>query len=160
MPEVEMFVSLVIPDNTAITASNTLKRMGCSKILNLKREIYYKFNFNGDTKVFENKISKVDLLVNHNKHKVEFKKPDEPFPDGRIRILVTDTENNSNSSSSILSSLKNSAGMKNIKKMETGTLWILAIDDKPENVMPYAWDIARKLLYNKHYQKAEILARR
>ncbi len=157
MPEIEMFVSLVIPDNTAITAQHTLKKMGYGKLLNIKREVYYRFSFNGDLHAFQKKVSQIDILANHNKNRVEFKKPNQPFPDNRTRILV---KNTGDRASGLFHSLKGSMGLTGLKKVETGTLWILAIDDKPENVTPLAWDIARKLLYNKHYQTAEILAKR
>ncbi len=154
MPEIEMMVSLIIPDNTALTSINVLHKMGYHKLLHLKREAYYKFTYEGDSKSFSEKISNVDILVNNNKHSVKFKKQSETFGDSKTRILIKEIDD---SGQSILSTLKNRFGFKNLKKVETGTIWALAIDDKPENITSIAWDIARKLFYNKHYQTAEIL---
>ena len=41
---VEMVVGLKMPDNTAITALQTLQKIGFIKIKNVKREDYYKFS--------------------------------------------------------------------------------------------------------------------
>jgi hypothetical protein len=157
MPEIEMFVSLVIPDNTAITAAAVLRKMGYSKLLNLKREVYYRFSFNGSVRSFTDKIAKVDILVNANKNRVRFKKPGEGFGDRKIRVLV---KNTGDSCADVLSTLRNRLGFRNIRKMERGTIWLFAIDDKPENVTPIAWEMARKLFYNRHYQAAEIISRK
>ncbi len=154
MHETEMYVSLVISDNTALTAANVLRKMGYHNLLNLKREAYYKFTFEGDSKSFSQKIAKIDILVNANKNRVFFKSPDDKFADARPRILVREKDDNCNE---LLFTIKNRLGLKNIRKMERGIVWTIAIDDKPENVTPKAWEIARRLLYNKHYQTAEII---
>lgn len=157
MPEIEMFVSQIIPDNTAITAVNVLRKIGYHRLLNLKREVYYMFTFDGETKSFSEKISEVDILVNANKNRVKFKKPDEGFGDTKTRILVKNLDDNCHD---LFLALRNRLGFKNIRKIERGILWTVAVDDKPENVTSVAWEIARKLLYNRHYQTAEILANR
>ena len=68
-----MVVSLKMPDTTAITALQTLQKLGFNKIKNVKRADYYKFLIEGDEEQFKNKISKVDILVNANKHAFQFK---------------------------------------------------------------------------------------
>ena len=156
MPEIEMMVSLVIPDNTAITAANALRKMGYTKLLNLRRESFYRFSFDGDIPSFEKKVGKIDTLVNYNKNRAEFKKPDEKFFDNRPRILI---QNLGDSGKTLCHSLKSSFGLKSLKKVETGILWTFAIDDKLDNITPMAWEMARKLLFNKHYQNAQILGR-
>ncbi|KHO46489.1 MAG: hypothetical protein QS98_C0003G0097 [archaeon GW2011_AR3] len=156
MPEIEMMVSLVIPDNTAITATNVLRKMGYSKLLNIKREEYYKFTFDGDSKSFADKISKVDIIMNFNKHRAVFKKPQDPWGDRRPRILVKDK---GDMGSKLAGTLKHQLGVAKIKKVEKGILWTLAIDEKPENVAALAWEMARKLLYNRHYQTADIVSK-
>ena len=69
MPKtVEMIVSLKVPDTTAITALQTLKKIGFGKITDVKRKDYYKFLIEEDENKFKDKICKVDILVNANKH--------------------------------------------------------------------------------------------
>lgn len=140
--EIEMFVKLAIPDTTAITSFHTLERMGYS-IQKLQRQDYYKFHFKGDIEKFKNEISKVDILVNANKHRFSFSSKE----DG-VKILIKDI---GDGAGGILSVLRNRLGFKNIEKMERGTLWVLDTDEKT------AKEIAEKLLYNRHYQKMEII---
>ena len=68
MPTIEMFVSLKVPDNVAITTFNTLKRMGYNKLKKLERSDYYKFDVKGNVEDFKKQISNTDILVNANKH--------------------------------------------------------------------------------------------
>src|SRR3989338_10088068 len=72
MATVEMFVSLKVPDNVAITAFNALKRMGYDKLKSLERSDYYRFDIKDNSEDFKEKISNVDILVNANKHKYNF----------------------------------------------------------------------------------------
>ena len=71
MSSIEMFVSLKVPDNVAITTFNALKRMGY-KIKELKRADYYKFDVKGNVENFKKQISNTDILVNSNKNKFSF----------------------------------------------------------------------------------------
>src|SRR3989344_6637292 len=105
MPTVEMFVSLKVPDNAAITAFNTIKRMGYDKLKRLERSDYYKFDIKDDIKDFKEKISNADILVNANKHKYNFeldnektnnkksKNEDNNFK--KINILIQDIDDGS-----------------------------------------------------------------
>src|SRR3989338_1904119 len=77
MNQAELLVGLKIPDTTAITAFHTLERMGFSTVKSLERMDYYLFNFDGDFDVFKEKIVKVDILVNANKHIPRVKRKDE-----------------------------------------------------------------------------------
>ena len=65
---IELAVNLKMPDTTAITALQTLQKLGFKKIKNVKRYFYYKFTIDGNEEDFKSKISKVDILVNANKH--------------------------------------------------------------------------------------------
>ena len=69
---VEMLVGLKVPDNVAITAFNTLKRMKFNQLKKLERYDYYKFDVRGNVDDFRKKISNVDILVNTNKNKFSF----------------------------------------------------------------------------------------
>ena len=150
MPKtIEMIVSLKVPDTTAITALQTLHKIGFNKIRNVKRADYYKFTFEGDADNFKNKICKVDVLVNANKHSYDFSVP----KDNEAKILV---KNINDDGSSILSTLKNRLGLKNIKKAEKSVLWSLAIDDK-KVAKKIADKAAKELLVNENYQEYKII---
>ena len=144
MSQVELFVGLKIPDTTAITTFHTLERMGYG-IKKLKRQIYYKFDIDGDEVEFAKKANKIDVLVNANKNTFSNELNKE---DGAVYILVKDLDDKCEG---LLSTLKHRLGLKEIKSMEKGTLWALFVDsDKAE-------EIAKKLLYNENYQEIKLL---
>ncbi|MBI2658732.1 phosphoribosylformylglycinamidine synthase subunit PurS [Candidatus Woesearchaeota archaeon] len=147
---VEMVVSLKVPDTTAITALQTLQKIGFSKIMNVARSDYYKFSIEGDEKKFMNQICKADILVNANKHAYAFSVPKE----SSIKILV---KNINGGESSILTVLKNRLGFKNIEKIEKATLWSLSIEADEKEARKIADKAAGELLVNEHYQEYEIL---
>lgn len=155
MFETELIVRLIIPDNTAVTAFYTLEKMG-HKLKGLKRENYYKFYVDGNEKEFIKKIGKVDILVNYNKNSYTIKKPNEKFEDNNfinIRILVKNIDDNA---FSLLSTLKERLGFKNIKKIEKGVLWTLSFDSA-ENAKNQTEEIAKNLLVNENYQEYSII---
>ena len=147
---IEMIVSLKVPDTTAITALQTLQKIGFNKIKDIKRADYYNFSIEGGTEKFKNQISKVDILVNANKHSYEFsiKK------DKNIKILVKNIDDDG---ISLLSTLKNRLGFKNIKKIEKATLWSLAIDADEKESKKIVENAAKELLVNENYQEFVIL---
>src|SRR3989338_562173 len=166
MPTVEMFVSLKVPDNAAITAFNTIKRMGYDKLKRLEMSDYYKFDIKDDIEDFKEKISNADILVNANKHKYNFELDNEKTnnkknknnfknqknKDKKINILVQDLDNGIG----LLSTLKERLGFDNIKKLEKGILWTMNFDKKA-NAKKIAIDIAKNLLMNESYQKYKII---
>jgi phosphoribosylformylglycinamidine (FGAM) synthase PurS component len=141
MSKVELFVGLKIPDTTAITTFHTLEKLGY-KIENVKREMYYKFDIDGDIDKFSKKIGKVDILVNANKNKFSTKLEKE---EGAIYVLVKDR---GDKCKGLLSTLRDRLGLKEIKSMEKGTLWMIYVDS-----VDTAKEIAKKLLYNENYQE-------
>ncbi|MDP7244768.1 MAG: hypothetical protein QF568_05475 [Flavobacteriales bacterium] len=162
MPTIELIVSLKVPDNVAITAFNTLKRMGY-KLKKLERADYYKFDVKDDVEDFKKQISKADILVNANKNKFSFsiennnninnkKNKNNEIKFKKINILVQDLDNGS----SLLSTLKERLGFKNIKKLEKGILWTMYFDKKV-NAKKIAVDITKNLLMNENYQKYGVL---
>ena len=159
MPTIEMFVSLKVPDNVAITAFNTLKRMGY-KLKELERSDYYKFDAEEDVENFKKQISNTDILVNSNKNKCNFglgndknsKKQDKNSNYKKINVLVQDLDNGS----SLLSTLKERLGFTNIKKVEKGVLWTMYFDKRLQT-KKIAVDITKNLLMNENYQKYKIL---
>ena len=155
MTTAELYVSLKVPDNVAITAFHALERMGFDRLKSLERQDYYKFEFNGNIKSFQENISKVDILVNANKHKFNFdldrSRLNQVYP--KINVLVQDLSH----AQELLSILKNRLNFKNIKKVEKGTLWSLSIDSSEEESKKIAVDITKNLLMNENYQKYKIL---
>lgn len=147
---VEMVVSLKVPDTTAITALQTLQKIGFNKIKDVKREDYYKFEVEGDEEKFRNKISKVDILVNASKHLYDFsiKKGN------NVKILV---KNIDDGGKGLLATLKNRLGFKNIKKVEKAILWSLMINADGEESKEIAGKAAKELLANENYQEFRIL---
>ena len=151
MPKtVEMIVSLKVPDTTAITTLQTLQRIGFSKIKDVKRSDYYNFSVEGDIKKFQQAISKVDILVNANKHTYDFSIKN----DNTIKILVKNINDNG---SGILSTLKGRLGFKNIKKAEKAVLWSLNIDAGKKEAIEIAHKAAKELLVNENYQEYVII---
>ena len=153
LPTAELFISLKVPDNVAITAFHTLERMGYSQLKRLERKEYYQFEFSGDKKSFEREISCVDILVNANKHKFSFSLDNSiKNNENRVNVLVQ----GSGDGSGLLKTLKERLGFKGIKKMEKGILWTMyfnSIIDAEE----IAIGIAKSLLMNENYQKYRIL---
>ena len=157
-----MFVSLKVPDNVAITAFNTIKRIGFKELKKLERSDYYKFDIKDDAEDFKEKISNADILVNANKHKCSFdlnngknanKKIKNKYNNfKKIKILIQDIDNGSG----LLSTLRERLGFTNIKKLEKGILWTMHFDKKA-NAKKIATDIAKNLLMNENYQKYKIL---
>lgn len=147
---IEMVVSLKVPDTTAITALQTLQKIGFNKIKEVKREDYYKFEVEGDEEKFKNQISKVDILVNANKHLYDFsiKK------DASVKILVKNIDDDG---SGVLSTLKNRLGFKSIKKVEKATLWGLTVDADEKEARNIAAKSAKELLVNENYQEYNLL---
>ena len=147
---IEMTVSLKVPDATAITALQTLQKIGFNKIKNVKRADHYKFSVEGDIEKFREKIAKVDILVNANKHSCSFSIP----KDNSVKILV---KNINGEETGILSTLKNRLDFKNIKKIEKSVLWSLSIDADENEARKTADKAARELLVNENYQEYTII---
>ena len=151
MPKIiEMTVSLKVPDTTAITALQTLHRIGFKKITDVKRRDYYKFSVEGDEKKFMEAISKADIIVNANKHSFDFL----ISKNSAVKILV---KNINDDGSGLLSTLKNRLGFSSIKKIEKGVLWSLAIDADEKEAGKIEENAAKDLLVNAHYQDYDIL---
>jgi len=147
---VEMIVSLKVPDTTAATALQTLQKIGFGKIKDVKRSDYYKFFVEGDAEKFKEKICKVDILVNANKHSCQFSIPE----NGNAKILVKNIDDDG---SGLLAILKNRLEIKNIIKAEKAALWSLTIDANKKDTEKIAEKAAKDLLVNENYQEFEVL---
>lgn len=151
MPALELFVGLKVPDNVAITAFHTLERMGYRELKKLERLEYCKFDFSGDVKNFQRKISQADILINANKHKFSFSL-EKTNENNKINVLVQDLDDGN----SLLAILKERLGFTNIKKMERGVLWAMYFRNII-NAKEKAIEIAKGLLINENYQKFKLL---
>ena len=147
---IELVVSLKMPDTTAITALQALQKLGFKKIKNVKRYFYYKFTIDGNEEDFKNKISKVDILVNANKHSFDFEIKKEDY----IKIMVKNTDDNG---SGLLSTLNNRLGFSSIKKIESGVIYGLQIDADAKESKKIAEKAAKDLLVNENYQEFTII---
>ena len=154
MAKLELYVWLMIPDTTAITAFYTLKKMGFD-VKSVRRKDYYSFEVdNNMVTEFSKKIGHIDILVNANKHRylisgdkgVEMGEEKENKP-GFVSVLVQDFEK----PTGLLNTLKQRLGFSEIKDMEKGTLWQLECSKED------AEKIARELLCNENYQGFRVI---
>ena len=155
-----MFVDLLIPDTTAITAFHTLKNIGFKQLKKLKREQYYYFAVDEDFKKFSDEIGKVDILVNANKNRYKTKLLDERIKEKKeedLQIVHALIQNIGDNAAGTLSVLRNRLGLTQIKEMKKGVFWTLYLKADKKEALETAKKIADGLLYNKHYQECMIL---
>ncbi|MEK6984743.1 MAG: phosphoribosylformylglycinamidine synthase subunit PurS [Nanoarchaeota archaeon] len=152
---VEMVVGLKVPDNTAITTLQTLRQIGFNNIQDVKRADYYKFSIEGNVNKFKEKICKVDILVNANKHFFEFELIKNASPKACVFFVMV--KNINDEGSGILSALKKRLEFKNIKKVDKAVLWSLTIDAEEKGAETIAEKAAKELLVNENYQEFEVL---
>lgn len=151
---VELAVGLKIPDVTAITALQTLKRIGLAKIVDVHREDYYRFSITGEPYKFRNEIVKADVLINANKNNFKYKLEKKQNTYSEAMIAVSNIGDNC---SGLLTTL-NAAGFKDIKKIERKVVWSLAIDAKSnDEAVSIAEKAAQILLVNKNYQEYKVM---
>lgn len=152
MTTLELFVSLKVPDNVAISSYQALSRMGFSGVKKIERKTYFKFELTGNVKDFKKKITQVDLIVNANKHKYDFSLNESDYNFKKLNVLVQNLENGSG----LLTILKERLGFKNIKKIEKGILWTLYFE-KQSNAEEITNEITKNLLMNDNYQKFRVM---
>lgn len=158
--EIEMTVSLLIPDTTALTTFHTLENMGFTELKKLRREDYYKFSAEGDFKKVSEELGNVDIIVNANKHTYKAKKPGETSTvkaDGlkTVMVLVQDSDDKDGG---LLQTIRERLGFNNIRSVERGVLWSLGFDvASKEDARKKALEATEKLLANKHYQEFMIM---
>jgi phosphoribosylformylglycinamidine (FGAM) synthase PurS component len=159
--EIEMTVRLLVPDTTALTAFHTLERMGMSSVKKLRREDYYRFTATGDFSKVAGQLSKVDVIVNANKHRCRALKSGESFGDGfpglsTVWVLVK--EDGSSGDETLLSTLRDRLGISCVSRVERGVLWTLGIDASThKDAERAARDAAEGLLSNNHFQQYMIV---
>ncbi len=148
MATVKLFVGLKIPDTTAITASQTIHRMGFHELKKLEREDYFEFSVSSGIEEFKKKIVKADVIVNANKN---YFRVDDTDKTDSVIILVSDIGKHEG----LLSTLKNRLGFSNIESVKKAVLWKMHIDAKDKKEI--AEKIAKELLFNENYQECRIV---
>lgn len=171
MQTVRLLVRLKIPDVTALTAANALRRsMGYSQLKELKRADYYCLELNADTPeqaiaLAQELAEKTNLFVNPNKHVYEvWTSREEKAPaQGKLaQVLVTDP--NDGSAQGMLAALQGRLGYGDqVAGLTKGLLWTMALEvDCEEEARRLAGEMAetksldKGLLVNPHFQEFEV----
>jgi hypothetical protein len=171
---VELLVRLKIPDVTALTAANSLRRrMGYADVLErLQRADYYRLGLNAATVEEALALAKelaedTNLFVNPNKHVYELRLPEaagEPTaaPAQEVEVLVTDP--NDGSAQGALSALQGRLGYGDrVASLTKGVLWLMDLRAPDhESAKALAREMAvteridRGLLVNPHFQECTV----
>lgn len=175
MVEVELLVRLKIPDVTALTAANSLRRrMGYGDALvQLRRADYYRIGLNvgsaEEGRVLATELAEeTNLFVNPNKHVYELREPgtasEESGGNGthEVEVLVTDPRDGS--AQGALTALHGRLGYGDrVSSLVKGVLWVLCLRaDSREAAKTMAEEIAltkridQGLLVNPHFQECSI----
>jgi len=174
MTEVELLVRLKIPDVTALTAANSLRRrMGYAEPLQrLRRADYYRLGLNASSTEEALALAKdlaenTNLFVNPNKHVYELRLPDgtaaqSPGPTHEVEVLVTDP--NDGSALGALSALQGRLGYGDkVASLTKGVLWLLdlrAADRDAAKALAEEMAVTRRinqgLLMNPHFQECTV----
>jgi len=172
MIEVELLVRLKIPDVTALTAANSLRRrMGYGeRLASLRRADYYRLGLNvespDEAKALAVELAeRTNLFANPNKHLYEVRLPEEQGAGSatgdayQVEVLVTDP--NDGSAQGALSALQGRLGHGDkVVSLLKGVLWVLSLRaDDLAQARAMAEDIAvtkridQGLLVNPHFQQ-------
>lgn len=174
MQPVELLVKLKIPDVTALTAANALRRrMGYENVLaSLKRADYYRLeaaeaDLPAAMALAAELAEQTNLFVNPNKHVYEAR-PGTREPaearEGRwvTQVLVTDPDDGA--AHGMLAALQGRLGYGDrVNGLLRGVLWTLELScESADEARRLAGEIAvtrtrsRGLLMNPHYQECEV----
>ena len=143
--KVELFVGLKVPDTTALTALQTLHQLDFKHVTSVDRKEYYSFTVDGNVDAFKKKIITVDVLVNANKHTVDFSLDVK----GGVAVLIMGRDD---SCEGLLHTLTERLGLTEISSLQKGVVWVFHGASKKD-----AEAIGKKLLYNEHFQEFQIL---
>jgi len=175
MITVELVVGLKIPDVTALTAANAIRRrLGYADTLkSLGRADYYRMELDAPDRAAAEQLVRemaedTNLFVNPNKHVYEVRFPEDRgdggTEDGEHIVSVLVTSPDDTSGAGILASLHARHGYAgSVLSVETGTLWtmrLVADDERQARAM--AEDItvtrsqAKGILMNPHFQEHEV----
>ena len=171
MQEVALLVRLKIPDVTALTAANALRRsLGYTQLKSLLRADYYRLRLNVDTPAAALALAhelaeKTNLFVNPNKHVFEVLTDPRAVAggDGHVaRVLVTDPHDGS--AEGMLAALQGRLGYGDrVQGVTRGVLWTLTLDcasaDEAKALaaaMAETRSLEEGLLVNPHFQEFEV----
>jgi phosphoribosylformylglycinamidine (FGAM) synthase PurS component len=173
MISVELVVSLKIPDVTALTAGNAIRRrLGYEDALKaLDRADYYCLELDvEDREAAEALVSEVaeetNLFVNPNKHVYEVRFPEDRTgvsEDGEWLVSVLVTSPDDSSGEGIASALNGRLGYREVQSVVTGVLWTMRIAADSEDAareIAEAITVTRSqsqgILMNPHFQEYEM----
>ncbi|MBM3498153.1 MAG: phosphoribosylformylglycinamidine synthase subunit PurS [Armatimonadetes bacterium] len=174
MIEVELLVRLKIPDVTALTAANSLRRrMGYADSLErLRRADYYRLGLNAGTSeealaLARELAENTNLFVNPNKHAYQVRLPDAAAPASagpvhEVEVLITDP--NDGSAQGALAALRGRLGFGNqVASLTKGVLWLMdlrAADHGAAKQLAEQIAVTRRidegLLMNPHFQECTV----
>lgn len=171
MKSVALLVRLKIPDVTALTAANALRRsMGYAQLKELRRADYYKLDLNVASQeeavtLARELAEKTNLFVNPNKHvyEVQTDHSDEAPAQGRLaHVLVTDPHDGS--AEGMLAALQGRLGYGGqAAGLTRGVLWTMLLDVADEAEarrlaaeMAETTSLEQGLLVNPHFQEFEV----
>ena len=174
MYKVELLVKLKIPDVTALTAANTLRRrLGYADILErLDRADYYLFEVEAESEeqacaIVREIAERTTLFVNPNKHSfqvhLQAERQEIPRTNDAYEVRCLVRELDYDAALDILGQLSHTQWGEKIRGLQTGTLWILHLRaSTAEAAKKVAEEIAvtrsrgQGLLVNPHYQSCII----
>ena len=169
----ELVVGLKIPDVTALTAANAIRRrLGYADELQvLQRADYYRLTLDvADRDAAEGLVRRMaertNLFVNPNKHTYEVRFPEDhagAAEDGHYVVHVLVTSPDDTSGAETASSLQSHHGYPQVQGVETGVLWTMRlVADSEARAREIAEDITvtrsqgQGILMNPHFQEYEV----
>ena len=175
MQEIELLVTLKIPDVTALTAANTLRRrLGfAERLVGLGRADYYRLEVDAESEpaaadLVTELAQRTNHFVNPNKHAFRVRpfspRVNPPATEGvfEVEALVTDAEGDRSADLEQALAAEPLAGGQ-VKAIHTGVLWILGLKaDSAAEALAAARDLAitrardQGLLANPHFQAVQV----
>ncbi len=175
MYAIELLVTLKIPDVTALTAANSIRRrLGYSeRLTSLQRADYYRLELEAESEaaaldLVRELAQRTNHFVNPNKHAFTLRPFDQrvspPSRDGDYEVEVLTTDAESDRSADLEAALAGDRlAQGRVQAVHTGVLWNLRLRaDSPQEAVAMARDIAvtrardQGLLANPHFQAVQI----
>ncbi len=174
MISVELAVSLKVPDVTALTAANAIRRrLGyADELVRLERADYYRLDLNVDDRATAESLVReiaegTNLFVNPNKHVYEVRFSEDRGANANrdglwlVNVLVTSPDDSSGEG--MASALQGRLGYAQVAAVETGVLWSMTIKaENEERAREIAESItvtrsqSEGVLMNPHFQEHEV----
>ena len=175
MYEIELLVTLKIPDVTALTAANTMRRrLGYAERLTaLGRADYYRLELEAESEataldLVRELAEKTNHFVNPNKHAFTVRPYEQrvapPAQDGEYEVEVLTTDAESDRSGELEAALTNDRRAQGrVKAVHVGVLWTVRLRaEHAQEAVEMARDLAvtrargQGLLANPHFQAVRI----